>query len=248
MKNYFAFFRSSSADDARYNLDGRDVEGRHITVEFAKGIRNYFPSWGCFLLGPCGSQEYLGRGPPTGPGRCFNCGIDDHWARDSKAGHRKNKSYQFGGRGHIEKNCKNSPKKLRNIRGWSLSHSPVRSHSPRLSENRSQSSQPSKVRKHSASPDQSSAQKRGVTSPGSDRLATQQDGSDYSDGPRGKSKSPANLARDRDEGSYDSPKANGHSHSPSHSRIPRDDDRSHIDEDDENHRGYSHLEKHCLIK
>ncbi|KAG5029109.1 hypothetical protein JHK87_012623 [Glycine soja] len=219
MKNYFAFFRSSSADEARYNLDGRDVEGRHIT-------------------GPCGSQEYLGRGPPTGPGRCFNCGIDDHWARDSKAGHRKNKSYQFGGRGHIEKNCKNSPKKLRNIRGWSLSHSPVRSQSP----------QPSKVRKHSASPDQSSAQKRGVTSPGSDKLATQQDGSDYSDGPRGKCKSPANLARDRDEGSYDSPKANGHSHSPSHSRIPRDDDRSHIDEDDENHRGYSHLEKHCLIK
>ena len=32
------------ADDARYNLDGREVEGRHVTVEFAKGVRNYFPS------------------------------------------------------------------------------------------------------------------------------------------------------------------------------------------------------------
>lgn len=30
------------ADDARYNLDGRDVEGSRIVVEFAKGVRNAF--------------------------------------------------------------------------------------------------------------------------------------------------------------------------------------------------------------
>ena len=103
-----------------------------------------------------------------------------------------------------------------------------------IRDSRSQSPEPSKIRKHSTSPDQSSPRKRGDTSPGNDRLATHQDGSDYSDGPRGKSRSPASPARDRDEGGYDSPKANGHSRSPS--RSPRDDDRSPIDEDDDNHR------------
>nr|ACU24121.1 unknown [Glycine max] len=253
MKNDFAFVEFSDprdADDARYNLDGRDVEGSRIIVEFAKG-------------GPRGSRdrEYMGRGPPPGSGRCFNCGIDGHWARDCKAGDWKNKCYRCGERGHIEKNCKNSPKKL-SQRGRSLSRSPVRSRSPRrgrstdrsysrdhsysrsrspvrrerspVSEDRSQSREPSKIRKHSASPDQSSPRKRGDTSPGNDRLATHQDGSDYSDGPRGKSRSPASPARDRDEGGYDSPKVNGHSRSPS--RSPRDDDRSPIDEDDDNHR------------
>lgn len=29
------------ADDARHYLDGRDVDGRHITVEFAKGVSQF---------------------------------------------------------------------------------------------------------------------------------------------------------------------------------------------------------------
>ncbi|XP_061366633.1 serine/arginine-rich splicing factor RS2Z33-like isoform X2 [Gastrolobium bilobum] len=226
------------ADDARYNLDGRDVDGSRIIVEFAKG-------------GPRGSREYLGRGPAPGSGRCFNCGIDGHWARDCKAGDWKNKCYRCGERGHIEKNCKNSPKKLSGRHGRSYSRSPVRSPSPRrgrsrdrsyspdrsysrsrspvrrerspVPEDRSRSPQPSKTRKHSPSPDESSPQKRGDTSPGDNRLATQQDGFDSDEG-TGKSRSPA---RDRDD---DSPKANGRSPS------PRDEDRSPIDDDDDNHR------------
>ncbi|KAI3960884.1 hypothetical protein MKW92_000855 [Papaver armeniacum] len=65
-----------------------------IVVEFAKETPR----------GSGGSREYLGRGP----GRCFNRGLDGHW----KAGDRKNKRYRCGERGHIERNCQNSPKNL----------------------------------------------------------------------------------------------------------------------------------------
>ncbi|XP_043700598.1 serine/arginine-rich splicing factor RS2Z32-like isoform X2 [Telopea speciosissima] len=142
LKHDFAFVEFSDprdADDARYSLNGRDFGGSRILVEFAKGGPR----------GPGGSREYLGRGPPPGSGRCFNCGLDGHWARDCKAGDWKNKCYRCGQRGHIERNCQNSPKELR--RGSSYSRSPSRSPSPRRTSRKTRSRSYSRSHSYSRS-------------------------------------------------------------------------------------------------
>ncbi|GLT66886.1 hypothetical protein SLA2020_392290 [Shorea laevis] len=240
MKRDYAFVEFSDprdADDARYALNGRELDGSRLIVEFAKGIPR----------GPGGSREHPGRGPAPGTGRCFNCGIDGHWARDCKAGEWKNKCYRCGEQGHIERSCQNSPKKL-SRRGHSYSRSPSphrgrsrsrsysrgrsysRSRSPvkmersldQVERRRSRSPRDSRSPKHkrSLTPDERSPRERGSLSR---RGRRQANGSDYSASPRGKSRSPIHDADGPEDRDNRSPlRGNGYSRSPS--PLPGDDD------------------------
>ncbi|XP_073141280.1 uncharacterized protein [Henckelia pumila] len=130
---FIEYSNHQDADNAISHLDGRDVDGRRITVEFAKGVPR----------GAGGVRESAGRGPTPGSGCCFNCGQDGHWARDCTAGDWTNMCYRCGKRGHIVKDCENNPKKL------SYSRSPMRSRAPPRGRSRSRSF--SKSRSHSYS-------------------------------------------------------------------------------------------------
>ncbi|CAL4951699.1 unnamed protein product [Urochloa decumbens] len=201
MKHDFAFVEFSDprdADDARYNLDGREFNGSRIIVEFAKGVPR----------GPGGSRE-MGRGPPPGEGRCFNCGIDGHWARDCKAGDWKNRCYRCGDRGHIERDCRNSPKNLRRGRSYSRSPSPRRERARERSYSRSRSRSYSRSR----SPRRDSRDERRSISPRDSRS------------PR---RSPSPSRRDRSPSRSPAPRDHSMSPRKADSRSPADHERRDI--------------------
>ncbi|KAK4746903.1 hypothetical protein SAY87_025940 [Trapa incisa] len=246
MKRDYAFVEFSDprdADDAQYNLNGREIRGSRIVVEFSKGVPR-----------GSGSSRELGRGPPPGSGRCFNCGIDGHWARDCKAGDWKNRCYRCGDRGHIERNCPNSPKKLSRGRSYSRSPTPrrYRSRSRSYSRSRSRSMSPAKRdrnnddggrkmrsprysrspererspsplrgRKRSPTPEDRSPHDRDDRSPKDRKYVN---GSDYSGSPRERSKSPVDAPEEEGRRGYSRSRSPAEENGRSYSPAQKDDD------------------------
>ncbi|KAM0871177.1 hypothetical protein ACQ4PT_039559 [Festuca glaucescens] len=219
---FVEFSDPQDADDARYGLDGREIDGSRIIVEFAKGTPR----------GPGGSREYTGRGPPPGSGRCFNCGIEGHWARDCNAGDWKNKCYRCGEKGHIERDCKNSPRNLKRGRSYSRSPSPHRERSRSRSYSRgrkSYSRSPSprrNGREEMVSPGRDDRgvgrQERRPRSPSYSPRSASPSGKKGSPVPNGKSHPPREQAEAN--GSYHSPR--GNSQSPARNSHPATNGRS----------------------
>ncbi|PPR93090.1 hypothetical protein GOBAR_AA27585 [Gossypium barbadense] len=215
MKRDYAFVEFSDprdADDARYSLNGRDLDGSRIVVEFAKGV----------LRGFGGSRDYPGRSPAPGAGRCFNCGID---AIDLAVTHAHlvlavEEAEAAVTVGDVATGFR-SRTPVKRERGFERDDR--RSRSPKSHRS---SPLPPRGRKHSPTLDERSPQEGGSPSP-RDRRHT--NGSEYS--PRERSQSPDHEADAEDRAYRSSTKENGQSCSPS--PVSRED-RSPIYNDDDN--------------
>ncbi|KHF97435.1 Serine/arginine-rich splicing factor 4 [Gossypium arboreum] len=206
MKRDYAFVEFSDprdADDARYSLNGRDLDGSRIIVEFAKGVPR----------GPGGSRDYLGRGPTPGRRpRSYSRSPSPRRARSRSRSYSRSRS--------------RSPVK----RERSFEREDKRSRSPKRHRG---SPSPSRGRKRSPVPDERNLQEKGSPSPreGKGRLNNGSDYSASPRG-RNRSPDREADAEDRDYKNPAKEKENGQSRSPSplprEDRSPiYDDDDNH---------------------
>jgi len=206
MKNGYAFLEyddSRDADDAVYEMHGKNLDGHRIRVEVARGS------------GSSSRDSRGGRGgrddKRSGEGRCFNCGKDGHWARDCPDEIGRDKCFNCGRTGHLARECRErrGANPLRHVRPSSRS----RSRSPHRSRLRTTRRSPSpKKSSYSRSP----RRKRYSRSPRRDSRSPRRD----SRSPRRDSRSPRRDSRSPRRESR-SPRNRSYSRSPRNSRSPR---------------------------
>jgi len=135
----FAFVEMNDrrdAEEAVDELDGREIRGNRVRVEFSRGKRSDRDRGDRGARGDRDrgdrhdSRRY--RDPDT---KCFNCNGFGHWARDCPKKRNKGECYNCGEFGHQSRECSKrkvsvSPKRSRS-RGRSHSRSRSQSGSPR---------------------------------------------------------------------------------------------------------------------
>lgn len=93
---FVEFDSRSDAENAISRLDGKEIYGRRIRVEFSKSNRSRESAGRCYICTETGhwaKECPNGNGYSVADGRCFSCGERGHNAKDCRGRKSRSRSY-----------------------------------------------------------------------------------------------------------------------------------------------------------